>query len=307
MPHTSHTHALTLVARPGSGALTPDHVQHWRQTLDDAERGEEAPTHWLATEDACDLFFTPRADIDDVRKRVADWVNRNDLPFDWAVQPRHGRKKRMLIADMDSTIIEQECLDEIADFAGVGPQIASITERAMRGELQFEPALRERIGLLKGFNESSLQQVFDDRITLMPGARALVGTMRANGAHTVLVSGGFTFFTQRIAALVGFAAQRANRFVFEDGRLVGVADPILGREAKLQALQEEAEAHRLPLAAALAVGDGANDLAMIKAAGLGVAYRAKPIVAAEADAGVRSGDLTTLLYFQGYSKAEFTE
>lgn len=302
-----HTHVLTLIAAPGSGALTQDYVQCWSEKLGDAMREEEAPIHWLATDDACDIYFTPQGKLDDLRKEVSGWLASGGLPFDWAVQSRHGRRKRLLIADMDSTIIEQECLDEIANFAGIGEQITKITERAMRGELQFEPALRERIGLLRGFEEAALQQVFDERITLTPGARALTATMRANGAHTVLVSGGFTFFTSRVAVLAGFAAQRANNFVFEDGRLVSVAEPILGREAKLQALREEAEALDVPLKATMAVGDGANDLAMIKAAGLGVAYRAKDVVAAEADACVRHGDLTALLYLQGYGKAEFAE
>lgn len=306
----SHTHVLTLIAPPGSGALAPDHALYWSRALASPPpgspgHGDAAPIHWLATDDACDILFTPQTDPALLRRQVEAWLSAVKLPFDWALQPRGGRRKRLLIADMDSTIIGQECLDEIADFAGVGPRIASITERAMRGELPFEPALRERIALLKGFHETALQQVFDERITLTPGARALVATMRANGAHTVLVSGGFTFFTGRVAALAGFAAHRANCFAFADGRLTGVAEPILGREAKLQALHEEASAHGIPLDATLAVGDGANDLAMIKAAGLGVAYHAKPIVAAEAAAEVRHGDLTALLYFQGYGRASF--
>jgi phosphoserine phosphatase len=307
MPHsqTPHSHVLTLIAAPNSGALAQEHVRRWSRKLGDAARGEEAPIHWLATDDACDIYFTPRGELDVLRKETAERLASDGLPFDWAIQSRRGRRKRLLIADMDSTIIQQECLDEIADFAGVGARIASITERAMRGELQFEPALRERIGLLEGFEEAALQRVFDDRITLTSGARTLAATMRAHGAHTVLVSGGFTFFTSRVAALAGFAAHRANRFVFENGRLTGVAEPILGREAKLQALREEAAALGIPLESAMAVGDGANDLAMIKAAGLGVAFRAKDVVAAEADACIRHGDLTALLYLQGYGKAEF--
>jgi phosphoserine phosphatase len=207
---------------------------------------------------------------------------------------------------MDSTIINVECLDELADFAGLKAEIAAITERAMRGELAFEGALRERVGMLKGLATQALQQAYDERVRLNPGARTLVRTMAANGARCVLVSGGFTFFTGRVAAAAGFHANRANTLIEADGRLAGlVGEPILGREAKLAALLEEAKALGLPLAGTLAVGDGANDLAMIEAAGLGVAYRAKPIVAAQADAKIDHADLTALLYFQGYRAAEF--
>jgi phosphoserine phosphatase len=226
-------------------------------------------------------------------------------PLDWCVQPADSRKKRMLIADMDSTIIGQECLDEMADFKGIKPEIAALTERAMRGELDFEAALHERIRLLAGIIPADLQHVLDEHITLNPGARTLVQTMKARGAHTVLVSGGFTFFTRAVAARAGFAKDRANIFLWEGGHLSGVGEPILGREAKLAALKEEAAAHGLALSEVIAVGDGANDLAMLKAAGLGVAYRAKPVVAAEADAEVKHTDLTALLYFQGYTRDSF--
>jgi phosphoserine phosphatase len=226
-------------------------------------------------------------------------------PADWCLQAAAGRRKRMLIADMDSTIIGQECLDEMADLKGIKPEIAALTERAMRGELDFAAALRERIQLLGGMTEADLQRTLDERITINPGARTLVETMKAHGAHTVLVSGGFTFFTGAVAARAGFAANRGNVFLWENGRLSGAAEPILGREAKLAALKEEAAAHGLSPEDAIAVGDGANDLAMLGAAGLGVAYRAKPVVAAEADAQVRYTDLTALLYFQGYARDSF--
>jgi phosphoserine phosphatase len=228
------------------------------------------------------------------------------LPVDVCIQPAVARRKRLLVADMDSTIINVECLDELADFAGLKAEIAAITERAMRGELAFEGALRERVGMLKGLATEALQQAYDERVRLNPGARTLVRTMAANGARCLLVSGGFTFFTGRVAAAAGFHANRANTLIEADGRLSGlVGEPILGREAKLAALLEEAKALGLPLAETLAVGDGANDLAMIEAAGLGVAYRAKPIVAAEADAKIDHADLTALLYFQGYRADEF--
>ena len=227
-------------------------------------------------------------------------------PVDLCMQPWNGRKKRLLVADMDSTIINVECLDELADFAGLKPQIAAITERAMRGELAFEPALRERVRLLKGLSAEALQRTYDERVRLNPGARTLVRTMTAHAARCVLVSGGFSFFTRRVAEAAGFQAERANTLLEADGKLTGlVAEPILGRAAKLAALREEAQALGVPLAETLAVGDGANDLGMIEAAGLGVAYRAKPVVAAQAAARIDHADLTALLYFQGYREGEF--
>jgi phosphoserine phosphatase len=229
-----------------------------------------------------------------------------ERPVDFAVQPAEGRRKRLLIADMDSTIINVECLDELADFAGVKAQVSEITERAMRGELAFEGALRERVGMLKGLSVDALQACYDDRVKLNPGARTLVRTMAEHGARCALVSGGFTFFTSRVAVAAGFHLNRANTLIEADGKLTGtVGDPILGKEAKLAALQEETTLLGVTPAEALAVGDGANDLAMIEAAGLGVAYRAKPIVAAQAHAKVDHADLTALLYFQGYTAAEF--
>ncbi|MBS0332698.1 MAG: phosphoserine phosphatase SerB [Proteobacteria bacterium] len=225
---------------------------------------------------------------------------------DWCLQPAAGRRKKLLVADMDSTIINVECLDELADFAGRKAEISAITERAMRGELAFEGALRERVSMLKGLPVTALQQAYDERVRLNPGARTLVRTMAANGARCVLVSGGFTFFTGRVAQAALFHAHRANTLLEAGGLLTGlVAEPILGREAKLAALLEEAAAKALPLSATVAMGDGANDLAMIEAAGLGVAYRAKPIVAQKADARIDHTDLTTLLYFQGYEQDAF--
>jgi phosphoserine phosphatase len=228
------------------------------------------------------------------------------LAIDVCVQPAAGRRKRLLVADMDSTIINVECLDELADFAGLKAEISAITERAMRGELAFEGALRERVGMLKGLAASALQQAYDQRVRLNPGARTMVRTMAAHGARCALVSGGFTFFTSRVAAAAGFHLDRANTLIEADGALTGaVGEPILGKEAKLAALEQLAAEIEAPLSATLAVGDGANDLAMIQAAGLGVAYRAKPLVAAQAHAKVDHADLTALLYFQGYRADDF--
>lgn len=229
-----------------------------------------------------------------------------EMPVDWALVPVEGRQKKLLVADMDSTIINVECLDELADFAGLKAEIAAITERAMRGELEFEPALRERVRKLKGLALSALQQTYDERVRLNPGAATLVKTMAAHGARCVLVSGGFTFFTSRVADDAGFHANRANVLLDDGAALVGaVQEPILGRAAKLDALQQEAAALGLSPSDALAIGDGANDLDMIKAAGLGVAYRAKPIVAAEADAKIDYMNLDAALFFQGYRRSEF--
>ena len=230
------------------------------------------------------------------------------LDVDWALLPAENRKKKLLIADMDSTIIKVECLDELADFAGKKDVISAITERAMRGELNFESALRERVAMLKGLDLGALAQCYDERVKLTHGARALVQTMNAHGARCVLVSGGFSYFTSRVAAAVGFAAERANTLLDDGKALTGlVGEPILGREAKLSALKEEATALGISLADTLAVGDGANDLDMIRAAGLGVAYHAKPIVADEADAQANHANLRALLFFQGYRASEIVE
>ncbi len=231
-----------------------------------------------------------------------------ELPVDWALVPMEGRRKRLLIADMDSTIINVECLDELADYAGIKDEIAAITERAMRGELEFEPALRERVAKLKGLPTAMLQRAYDERVRLNAGAATMVKTMAAHGARCVLVSGGFSFFTARVAALAGFHAERANVLIEDGESLAGaVREPILGRAAKLEALEREAAKLGVSVSDALAIGDGANDLAMIKAAGLGVAYRAKPLVAAEAGARIDYTSLETALFFQGYRRGEFIQ
>lgn len=234
------------------------------------------------------------------------WDGFQAMGIDLAVQPAVGRKKRMLIADMDSTMIQQECIDELADEAGVGPYVAGITARAMNGELEFDAALRARVGLLRGLEEAVIARVIRDRITLMPGGPALVATMRGNGGYAALVSGGFTAFTGAIAGVLGFDENRANTLLVEDGRLTGaVAEPILGRAAKVQALEEISARLGISPADAVAVGDGANDLGMLGLAGMGVALHAKPSVQAECAVRVNHGDLSALLYLQGYRREEF--
>ncbi len=263
---------------------------------------------WLSEGEACEIAFS--TDGPAAAKLVRDTVAARwrDAPLDICLLPAGARRKRLLVADMDSTIIQQECIDEMADMLGLKARIAAITERAMRGELEFEAALTERLALLAGLGEGELQRVFDERVTLMPGARTLIATMRAAGAYTALVSGGFNFFTSRVAAAVGFDVNQANTLEVVGGKLTGrVIGPILGREAKLAALEHYRAERGLAAEETMAVGDGANDLAMIEAAGLGVAYRAKPLVAAEADAGITHGDLTALLFLQGYRRAEFVE
>ena len=234
------------------------------------------------------------------------WESLQTLRVDLVLQPAKGRRKRLLIADMDSTMIQQECIDELANEAGVGAHVAGITARAMNGELNFEDALRERVGLLRGLSESVITTVIRDRITLMPGGRQLVATMRANGAYAALVSGGFTAFTAQIATTLGFDENRANLLLVQNGKLTGkVADPILGRAAKVQALEEISARLGITPQDAIAVGDGANDLGMLGLAGAGVALHAKPVVAAECDIRINHGDLTALLFLQGYGRGEF--
>jgi phosphoserine phosphatase len=290
---------LTLVARDFDGlqAALPAAIEAVAGT------GRTIADTQILGEGAADVFVDG-ADLASLRARAEAAVR--DLPVDVCVQPAEGRRKRLLLADMDSTIIGCECLDELADFAGLKDRIAAITERAMAGELPFEAALTERVALLAGLDLAALTQTYEERVRLNPGAATLVRTMAAHGARCVLVSGGFDFFTARVAAAAGFAAHRANRLLDDGARLTGaVASPILGREAKLAVLNEEAAWLGVALSETLAVGDGANDLAMIEAAGLGVAWRARPIVAARAGARVDHADLTALLYFQGYGADEF--
>jgi len=228
-----------------------------------------------------------------------------DLKLDINLVRDDHRRKKLLVADMDSTIINVECLDELADMAGLKPRIAAITERAMRGELEFEAALKERVGMLKGLKLDALERTYAERVRLNPGAKSLLATMRAHGAHTMLVSGGFGYFTRRVAEAAGFHVERGNVLLDDGAALTGeVGMPILGREAKLQALEEAVTSLGIGFADSLAVGDGANDLAMIQRAGLGVAYHAKPVVAEAAGAAINQNDLTALLYLQGYADSE---
>lgn len=241
----------------------------------------------------------------ETREHIQATLNRLNIAADVCVQPITGRKKSLLICDMDSTLIGQECIDELADFAGVKDRVSKITERAMRGELDFEAALTERVGLLKGLDLSVLETCFEDRIKLNAGAVTLCQTMKAHGAQTVIVSGGFTFFTERVAKACGFEAHHANVLLDNGTSLLGdVSRPILGREAKQETLEKYSDGLGGP-SCAIAIGDGANDLAMIQSAGLGVAYYAKPAVASAAHCAINHTDLTTALYFQGYRESEF--
>ena len=225
---------------------------------------------------------------------------------DLVCQPSAGRRKKLLLADMDSTMIEQECIDELAAAAGIGEKVATITARAMNGELDFEAALRERVALLKGLPETTIAEVLASRITMMPGGATLVATMKAHGAYAALVSGGFTAFTKAVAATLGFDEHRANTLHVENAALTGtVAEPILGREAKVAALVDLTATLSITETDVLAIGDGANDLGMLTRAGLGVAVHAKPVVQAQANHAINHGDLTALLYVQGYSRADF--
>ena len=234
------------------------------------------------------------------------WADLQGLGVDLALVPDEGRRKRLLLADMDSTMIRQECIDELAAEAGVGERVAAITARAMNGELDFEGALRERVGLLKGLPEAVIGKVLASRITDMPGGRTLVATMKANGARAALVSGGFTAFTGPVAARLGFDENRANRLLASDGVLTGhVAEPILGKAAKVQALEEISARLEIGEDEVVAVGDGANDLGMLTRAGMGVALHAKPVVAEQCSLRINHGDLTALLFLQGYSADDF--
>jgi phosphoserine phosphatase len=282
----------TLVLTAALGGLADDAVSSVSKLVG-------ASPHWLSPGTACEFRVADQSIVTQVRNAV------KGARVDANVVPSERRKKRLLIADMDSTIIGCECIDEIADFAGVKPQIAAITERAMRGEIPFEGALRERVALLKGLPESTLAQVYDERVQLNIGAKILVQTMVASGAVTALVSGGFNYFTSRVASTAGFKFNQANEFVIENGKLAGIVrEPILGRQAKLDALNQIARDHNIDLADTLAIGDGANDLAMIEASGLGIAYRAKPVVAKAAHARLDHSDLTAALYLQGFREPE---
>lgn len=293
-------YVATLITRPEHGL----ELMRAADTANRVVRGSRIVS--LSEHEALDIYFTSAEEASAVRDRIAARIA--SKPVDLVVQPMAHRRKRLLLADMDSTIIGQECIDELADYAGFKDQVAEITERAMRGEIEFEPALRERVSLLAGLPESTIDRVISERIRVNSGARALIATMRKNGAYTLLVSGGFTSFTSRIAAQVGFNEHRANTLLAENGKLTGkVSDPILGKEAKLAALEEMITRWKILPEDSLAVGDGANDLAMIGRAGLGVAYHAKPKVAAAAAARIDHTDLHALLFAQGYRREDFAQ
>lgn len=290
---------LTLIGDPTASALTPADADNAATAIKDAG-GTVGSTDWLAEGIACDVQFTGPLDVAEAaRKTLAG------RPLDIVAQPAAGRRKALLVADMESTIIENEMLDELAAACGIGEAIADITARAMAGELDFEGAIKERVAMLKGMKESALQDALAT-IRITPGAAALVATMRANGAYCALVSGGFEFFTGWVRERLGFDTDQANRLEIEDGALAGtVGEPILGRDAKREALLRLSGERGIDPADAITVGDGANDLAMLEAAGLGVAFRAKPIVAERARARIDHGDLTALLYLQGYRRKDF--
>ena len=296
-------YVLTVIGDPSSRPLNAAIVEAARGAIRES-RGAPGEPDWLAEGIACDVPF------DGEEPTITQALVRETLgpaPLDLAIQPAAGRRKRLLLADMESTIIAEEMLDELAGVAGIGAQVEDITARAMAGNLNFEAALRERVGLLTGMTEDVVKAAAE-RMTLNPGARSLVATMHAAGAYCALVSGGFTVFTKKIRAACGFSEDRANCLEIENGRVTGrVVEPILGREAKLKALQDLTRSLGLTLDDSCAVGDGANDLAMLGAAGLGVAYHGKPKVRAAARYRIDHGDLTALLYLQGYRRTEFRE
>lgn len=285
----------TLIARPGS--LDPALVT----SLQSAWGGGDAI--WLSPDEAAEFAVQSKpGNLWDV------WADVQKLGVDLVVQPAEGRRKKMLLADMDSTMIEQECIDELADEAGFGARVAAITAAAMNGELDFDGALRERVALLKGLPESVIGDVLETRITLMPGGSVLLATMKAHGAYAALVSGGFTAFTAAIAGKLGFDENRANTLLAKDGVLTGeVGLPILGKQAKVDALEQITAKLGISEADVLAVGDGANDLGMLLRAGTGVALHAKPSVAAQCDVRINFGDLTALLFVQGYARDAFSD
>ncbi|NTF42401.1 phosphoserine phosphatase SerB [Rhizobium rhizogenes] len=288
----------TLIANPSNPVLVPAIAERA------AEAAKASGLYWLADGIACDIVLRDDADLQAAEANILAAIGGE--PIDFVIQNAETRRKKLLIADMDSTMIGQECIDELAAEVGLKDKVADITARAMNGEIAFEPALRERVALLKGLPLSVVDDVIAKRITLTPGGPELIATMKAKGYYTALVSGGFTVFTSRIAATLGFDEDRANLLLEENGVLTGfVEEPILGKQAKVDALNDIAEKLGISTDEALAVGDGANDLGMLQLAGSGVALHAKPTVSAQARMRIDHGDLTALLYIQGYRKSDF--
>ena len=282
----------------------PERMPLERATIAALERALGATARWLAPEEASELPAAAN-DPTEIRARIAAALA-PELPYDCALLPAASRRKRLLVSDMDSTMITVECIDELADYLGVRPEVSAITRRAMGGEIDFVAALRARVALLEGLPVSVFDEVFRERVRLMPGARTLVQTMRAWGACTALVSGGFVPFVERVRAAIGFDLAQANRLETLNGHLTGhLLGPIRGPQSKLARLRQLTRVLRLEPTATLAVGDGANDLPMLRAAGLGVAFRATPLVAQLAPVTIRWGDLTALLYLQGVAKSAF--
>lgn len=301
------THLCTLIADRTTRILTPA-VREKAAAVITETMGGAVTINELSDHAAYDLAFTPSAinALSSLQETVRHALD--PLPIDVAILPAAGRRKKLFLADMDSTMIEQECIDELADQLGIKAHIAAITERAMRGEIDFEPALRERVAMLQGLEESIIDTVFAERITFTPGGKELLATMRANGTTCVLVSGGFTHFTSKVAERLGFSAHHANQLLVENAKLSGkVGEPIQGREAKKSHLEAYAKDQGIGLDETMAIGDGANDLGMIEAAGLGVAFHAKPAVIERADAALTHADLTGALYLQGYADKDFAE